>query len=64
MDVLPKGAKVVQKVTPIRGVVESTRFNEEKQQLEYHVIHPGESGDAHARWFIGDELELDPEAAK
>lgn len=51
-----KGSKVRQVVPVIEGEVTATRFNEEQQQLEYHVGF-GTEEDPSARWFLESELE-------
>ena len=63
MEVIPKGTKVRQIVKAIEGVVESTRFNESAQSLEYHVVFKTEDG-PHGIWFTSAQIEVAPDSAK
>lgn len=55
-----KGSTVRQIVPVIEGKVSSTRFNEEQQQLEYHVDYKDAGGHPHSRWFFENQLEAKP----
>lgn len=61
-DRFPKDAKVRQKVTPIRGTATERRFNDAADEFEYLISYTDAEGEAHARWFLHSQLELDPEA--
>ena len=53
----PKGSTVRQKVPVIEGKVTSTRFDEDTQELIYHVDYKLGT-ESHSRWFKESELDL------
>ena len=56
---IKKGSAVTQVVTPIKGEVQQTRFNEEADSLEHLVSYEGTDGEDHQRWFLAAELSED-----
>jgi hypothetical protein len=53
---IPKGTTVRQVVPAIEGVVADTRFNSERDELEYLVAYTSD-GEDHTRWFAESELQ-------
>ena len=52
-----KGSQVRQVVPVITGTVTETKFDEDKDELTYHVEFKDADGNDSARWFTESEIE-------
>lgn len=51
------GATAKLKQPTIQGKIESTKYNEEREELEHLLVWKDENGEEASRWFLASELE-------
>jgi hypothetical protein len=56
---IPKGTRIIQVVTPIKGVVTDYEVDKETGEVQYKVEYEDEHGEKHQRYFKEHHFTVD-----